>query len=263
MRVHLVVLVLPVVEPAGVELRVHAGTSLGVAHLRIELDGDVVAGAEVDGGVDVLGERAALELVVVSAIVGEEHHVVAEKALVQVQQPLEVHLVAGGVEAVLVLDLDHDDVASVLVQVGTHQGEQHAEEVLHVLLVHGIGGSQLDAGNAQQPVGQTAKVPLAADVGTGAEDHVEVVLLGQLNEANDVGNPLEIELALVRLVEIPGNVGLHGIQTALGHLLQRVVPVLVVLAGLLAEVVEGAGHVGEGLSIHLKVVVNDLERSLT
>lgn len=260
-RIDLVVLLLPVVEPSGVELAVHLRASLGVAHLRRELLLDVVAHAEVDGGVDVLGEGAALEGVVVGGIHSEEDDVVAEEALAQIQEPLEMGLIARGVEAVLVLDLDHDDTASVLVEVGAKKREKDVVEVLHVLLVDRIGGSQLDAGLSLEPVGQTAEVPLTADEGARTENDVHVVLLGNLDETDDVCDAVEVELSLARLVEVPGHVGLDGVQATVSHLLDGVFPVDVVLSGFLAEIVEGSRHVGEWLSVHLEVIVDDLEGS--
>lgn len=57
------------------------------------------------------------------------------------------------------------------------------------------------------------------------------------------------------LVEVPSNVGLDAVETAVGELADGGVPG----ARLLPEVVDGAGDVLEWLTIHLEFVSNDLE----
>lgn len=60
-----------------------------------------------------------------------------------------------------------------------------------------------------QPPGESAKVPLCTDVGPWAQDHHEIVLLRQLDEALNVLPPVPSEVPWVRLVLIPGDICLQ------------------------------------------------------
>ena len=260
-RVHFVVLVAPVVQPARVKLRVHLGTHLRESHLGVEGTRGV-SNTEIDGRVDFGSQRAALQRVIVRRVRREVDDVLSEVLLVELEQPAQIVLVTGRVESVFVLDLHSDDVTTVAVDVGTNQGEQDVEVVLNMLQINRIHGTDLDSGFADEPVGETTEIPLTADIRTRAQNDVHVVLLSNLEELNHIGNSIEIELSLAGLVKVPSDVGLNGIQSSIGHLLDRVFPVDVVLARFLTEVVEGSCNIVEGLSIELKVVADNSEGSL-
>ena len=85
--------------------------------------------------------------------------------------------------------------------------------------------------------------PLAADVGTGTGDHVEADLLRDFDETHKIQNPAEIELSGVRFVQIPAEIGFHGIESELTRFGQPVPP----LSGMDPEVVDRSGAQPETL----------------
>ena len=68
-------------------------------------------------------------------------------------------------------------------------------------------GAHLGGG---QPPGESAKVPLAADVRARAQQHVEAQLLRNVKEALDVCLAIPLEGSRAPLVEIPGHIQLHS-----------------------------------------------------
>ena len=77
-----------------------------------------------------------------------------------------------------------------------------------------------------QPRGEAAPVALAADVRSGTQDTVHVVVLEELVPRSDVVLALEVPLALGGLVLVPVVVGEDGVEAhGLGHL-DALVPVL-------------------------------------
>ena len=252
-----VVLLLPVVEPAGIELGVDEGIDLLVLSLHVVgLLG--VASAEIDGHVDALDVTAG-EGGVRVGIDGEEDGIVTEVLADLGGKVLHVDLVALVVEAVLVLDLDRDDASAIDVHVGLEDGEEDVVpgvDGVHVGLVVGTDDHAL---LLDEPVGKTTEVPFGTNVGTGSHDDGHVVLLSELEPAVDVGDALKVELALVGFVEIPSNVGLDGVEATGSHLSEDVLPAV----GVDSEVVEGTGDVLEGLAILVEGLVADFKGALS
>lgn len=84
--------------------------------------------------------------------------------------------------------------------------------------------AELHAGDVAQPCRQAAVVPLAADVGADAEDGVHAGVLDLLEEAHDVVAALEVVLPAARLVAVPEDVRLDGVQPALLGLPDQIRP---------------------------------------
>ena len=61
-----------------------------------------------------------------------------------------------------------------------------------------------------EPPGKAAEVPLAADVGAGAQQHIEAQLLRDVEEALDVRLAVPFEGARAALVEVPGHIQLRN-----------------------------------------------------
>ena len=248
------VLLLPVVQPPAVELRVLVGTHrLVLAHRR---EGVVrVAGTEVHGGVRLARQATAREHAVVRTVRGERH-VARGGAQVRdghVVQLGEILLVAGRIAAVLVLDLGHNDAASVRDHVGREHRKKCVEPLLHRLHVLGILGSDLDTIFLQQPVGQTTELPLSADIGSGTHNHEKTVLLGEREIAVQIVRALEVEHAPLGLVHVPRDVRLDGVHARVCDFLEGILPA----RRMHAEVVEGGGHELNRLSVqHIGVAAD-------
>ena len=124
--------------------------------------------------------------------------------------------------------------------------EGHIGEVRAVWCRHFVGhgvdvllvlGAHRDAGDPGEPGRQAAVLPLRADVGAGAHDRVQPELGDGVQEAPQVGDAGEVVASGLRLVQVPGDVGLDGVQPHDREPLQPVSP----LVGVDAEVVEGTG----------------------
>ena len=77
----------------------------------------------------------------------------------------------------------------------------------------------------EQPGRIAAGFPFGADIGTGAQDHVEALRSGLAYEGGDVVVALEVEFAALRFHQIPEYVGLHRVQAERTRFLQTVLPV--------------------------------------
>ena len=99
--------------------------------------------------------------------------------------------------------------------------------------------------------GIAAELPLRADVGAGAQDDVEALLLRFADELGDVVVAGEVVDAGVRLVHVPEDVGGDGVQAhRLGHA-QAVAPV----GARDARVMHLAGDDLEGLAVEREIAV--------
>lgn len=134
--------------------------------------------------------------------------------------------------------------------------EGDIEVALHKGHPLGLGGPRPDPRHVSQPPRQPAssptlpplqvhppshhtKVLLGVDVGPEAEDDGEAEVVGGVEEGADVGLPREGEDARLRLVAVPGDVGLDGVEAGGGGAGEAVPPV-----GLWdLEVVDGAARV--------------------
>ena len=237
--------VAPVVEPPQPELHAHQGP------LRLEgaQGGEALRrlGAEVHRGVDA-PHRAAPQALVLRAVGGDQgdRH---PQLTHQVPGPAEIGGVVG-VGAVLVLHL-HEEHRSAAVRLeGDQLLHQHPVVVRHMGLEPGVGDPEAQAVLRQEPRREAPQLPLRADVGGGAEDHVQPQVLGGADEALHVQHPVEAEGALYRLVEVPGDVGLHRVAAHGLELLQPVPPVL----RHHPEVVDGPGDDLEGRAVQAEGV---------
>ena len=228
----LVVLLAPVIEPAVPELHAHLrlGGQLLLRH-RQHLER---AGAEVHGrerpvdraagqphaGRTVGGHQQLVDAAVQEAVaqVGEVGRVVAEAA-------------------VLVLHLHHHHVAAAAgLALGDH-GDQLVEPGVDELQVGGVAVAQAQVAVGEDPAGEAAVLPFGADVRAGAHDRVEPLLGGEVEEASQIGEPLEGGDLAGGLVHVPGHVGLHRVAAHRDQAAQAVPP----LCGVDAEVVERPG----------------------
>ena len=241
--------VAPVVEPATPELHAHLRAD---ALLRHEGELLLRAGAEVSR-LEHAVHLTAGEHVMGGAVGGDQGHVDAPGDHA-VPQGSQVGLVVA-VGAVLVLHLHHDDRPAVGDLQGYQAGHQFVIVVHDVAEVARIAAAQADAVLLQQPGGQAAELPLGADIGRGTQDDVQPQLLGQAEEALHIVHAGEVEDALAGLVEVPGDVGFHGVHAQGAELQQPVAPVF----GGYAEVVDGAGNHLEGLAVQEEAVVADFK----
>ena len=230
----------PGVEPAVPELYAE-GRIVGAVAAS---DGEGFAGmaAEGEGGGDAF-QRAAVEEEVAGAVGGEE----GEGDAVAAEEPverLEIALV-GAVGAVFVLDLEGDEGAA-LVELERGEARQDLRKIVpDGLQVGGVHAAQFDLGAGGEPGWQPAVFPFGADVGAGAHDDAEAQFAGEADEAHEVEVPGEVEVAGPGVVEVPAQVGFHGVEAAARGLFQAVAPSF---RGH-AEIVDGAGDKLHGLAV--------------
>lgn len=195
----------PVIEPAVPEL--HAHPRLPRPERLEGLEGRPAAAAEVHRRQHVR-KGSALQHPLLGAVRGEEGDVDAagEEPVAQMR---EIVLV-GAEGAVLVLHLDHDDVAAPgglplrddrdeTVEPGVDAGEP--------LRIRAPDPGALAMGH---PRGQSPVVPLRADVRAGTHDGVEVLAGCEVEELRQLVEPLDD--ALRAFVQVPRHVGLDGVQ---------------------------------------------------
>jgi hypothetical protein len=60
-----------------------------------------------------------------------------------------------------------------------------------------------------EPPGESAKVPLGADVRPWPQQHIQAQVLGELQVGLQIGNALPVVLLWKGLMDIPGDVNLH------------------------------------------------------
>ncbi len=107
----------------------------------------------------------------------------------------------------------------------------------------------------EQPPGQAAHLPLGAYVWAGAQDHLHVVGLAELDKLAQVILAGEVKLALAGLVGIPERVQTHRIHAqGLAHL-DALVPVLAGYTG----VVELGSLYHKGLAVEQECAVAGLK----
>src|SRR5690606_27095476 len=110
------------------------------------------------------------------------------------------------VRAVLVLDL-HEDHAATAVDLPRRDDGVHLLEVRGDLGDIGrIAAAQLHAVVSGQPGGQSAVVPLRADVVSRPDDRVHALFGDAVEEAAEVDVAVLAPLPLARLVRVPGDV---------------------------------------------------------
>jgi hypothetical protein len=71
----------------------------------------------------------------------------------------------------------------------------------------------------------------------------------------DISESFEVITAFLWFVDVPGNVGLNGVEAARDYFLDRRFPGI----RMLAEIMEGTGNVAEELAVHLEFVADDFE----
>ena len=243
----------PAVEPAVPELHAHERPVLAVLLVEgLEL-GEVLAraGAEVAGDEDVVvDERACAQASAPRTVRGAQGdiHPAVEHEVADAAQVLLV-LAVG---AVLVLHLHHEDVSTAcdltLLEDG-HEG----------VVVGGNAGKELGVARArahgavrEEPGGESAPLPLRADERRRADDGPETELGRLVQEASEGEPAREVELAGTGLVEVPGNVGLNGVEAHRLEVVEGVAPV----RGVHPEVVDGPGEDAERFSVEQELIAN-------
>lgn len=120
---------------------------------------------------------AVFEQELVSAVGGVQGHV--EEGGGHVAQGFFIPHV-GAVGAVLVLDLDHDDVASLCDLPRGQVLGQPGEVALGSVEEWRVVASYFEAGNPREPVWQATPFPSTADVWSRLEDHIQALFLGNV-----------------------------------------------------------------------------------
>ncbi len=162
-------------------------------------------------------------------------------------------VLVGAVGAVLVLDLHQDD-AAVTVDLPRRDDRVDLLEVRGDLgEVRGVGAAQPHALRACEPGRQASVVPLGADVRPGADDGVQTFLGDDIEEAPQINIAVLTPLTFDRLVCIPRDVGLDGVESHQARLADAVAPQLRVYA----RVMHGAGDDAVRFAVEQEVVVAD------
>ena len=128
---------------------------------------------------------------------------------------LIIGIAAGvvAVAAVLVLHLHGEDGTAIGTQQGLYQFEYLQKVRPQPAQKPGIAAPQGDA-VLEQPGGQSAQVPLGADVGAGPQDHIQPQFLGGFDVFHQIQPPGEVKFSLFALMEVPAAVGFQGIEAA-------------------------------------------------
>ncbi len=113
----------------------------------------------------------------------------------------------------LVVDLGGDDRAAVGVGEPFELGDGLAVEGAHQVEVGGVVGAGRQAA-FDEPVGEAAVAGLAVRPGAEADDDVEAVSCGGLDEGAQVAVPVPAEAAGLGLVRLPEDVGGDGVEAA-------------------------------------------------
>ncbi len=175
-----------------------------------------------------------------------------------VPQMFQVRVVVA-VAAVFVLDLHGDDGPAARGLQIHEPGQQLGEPGVNCPLVGGVRAAQRRVLVLEEPGRQPAEVPFRADVRSRPHDHLESDLVRGPYEGGDITPSGEVGLVLGRLVEVPGDVGLHRVQAHRPHPQQPVAPVL----GVRPEVVEGAGEDPERLAVQQEFAPSDGQSART
>ncbi len=139
----------------------------------------------------------------------------ARALLPEVSQPFDVIPASVGhkVAAVLVLQLHHEDGTTL----AAHARGGNACHFLQVALLRRhelrvIQCTQLRPRLRQQVMRQTAEVPLAANVGTGAEEHPHALCGAKVDEGGNVPVTGVVEGTVLQLQVIPEHVEGNGVE---------------------------------------------------
>ncbi|CDD39414.1 unknown [Collinsella sp. CAG:398] len=216
----------PAIEPAIPELHAHEGPVL--AMLLVEgLEGsEVLRGTRTEVASCehvVVDEGAGAQATAPRAVGGAERHVHAALDH-EVADGAQVVLIFA-IRAVLILDLHHDDVATMR-NLALHQDGHEAIVVARNVCQEG-GVVRTDAHGAlgQQPRGQAAPLPLGADEGAGAHDGPQAELGSLVKEAREVLDAGEVEYTGLGLVHVPRHVGLNRVETHGLQVIEGMVPI--------------------------------------
>ncbi len=154
---------------------------------------------------------------------GDDRHVDARSPDHVGQGPDVLALVGighGRAEVVFVLHLHHDDGAAHRDLVPLNHRQNLVVPVLRCLDALRMVGAKREP-HGRHPVGKSAALPLRANIGTGPGDHVEAHVVDKLDEVLKLR---QVRLAFLRLVVVPEDVGLNGVEARCLELCQTVTP---------------------------------------
>ena len=134
-------------------------------------------------------------------------------------------------------------------------GDERVKKAVDGGDIVGLHAAQTDAVIFEKPPGQPAELPLGADVGAGAHDGIKPKLRSRRKEILDIQHIRVVEFALPRLVHIPCDIGLDGVEAAGLELDEAVAPVF---AGH-SEIVDSARYNSERLAAEAEAVLFDSE----
>ena len=217
---HFVMLLAPVIEPAGPVFARHVRT---VGTQRVERGKAVLclARAEVDHRRQ-FRKRAIRNLF---GTIGGVKQVGCHAGLLQqALERLHVRVIVAE-RSVFVFHLHGDNRAAILQQQRTDLFGEAREPALDGRGVFRFIAAQDDAAVLQQPRWIAAKFPLRADVWAGAKNHVQALLLRFANVLRDIVLPCEVVDARPRLMEVPEDVGRDGVEPHGASLAKPVAPI--------------------------------------
>ena len=161
----------------------------------------------------------------IAALVGGEQDAVTQSgALVAGLQPAQIGLVVAE-RAIFVFQLHRDDRPAILQEQRLHLLPQPHQPAVDGGGIFGIGRTQHELAVLEQPGGIAAQFPFGADIGSGAQDHVQPLGLGVADEGDDVVLAAEVIDAGTRLMHVPEGIGGDGVQPHRLGLAQPVAPI--------------------------------------
>ena len=155
------------------------------------------------------------------------------------------------VASVFVFDLHHQHRPAARDLQGRKARDQFVEIAVDRRQIRAVHAAQTESRLFQQPPGQPAHFPFRADVGAGPQDHVQSQPLRQPRKGGEVPFVLPFKNAFLRLMQVPGDIGFHRIESA-GAQLRK--PVFPIVPGH-AEIMDCAGQDAQRLSFQRKAVV--------
>ena len=209
------VLASPMVEPSAPELAAHQRSIGACLFQLLELGIDISSCPEVDRPDQII---QTVQLESRAPVTLEQRDIRKACRLHRIADIGDIRLV-GSICPILVLDLYHDDIPAP----GHLQVSQLLADLVHEQLRPfeeiGIVGTELDILLLQQPPGQSAHLPLRADIRAGTQHDIHAFFLGQPAKSGNIVLPLEIELARFLLMDIPERIDTDRVHAeCLAHL---------------------------------------------
>ena len=248
LRVGVVMLVAPMVEPSRPVLSTHHGAA-GAKLLQLGEFFFRLSGTEVNHGVK-FGQSSGGQFI--AAIGGVEQRFAEARALECGKNALQVNLVIAK-RAVFVLDLHRQNWAAAR----DLQRRQFPAQALQPALGREqeflVGAAQNHAGIGEKPRGEAAQVPLRAGIRARTQDDIQTFFLRRTDKSRDIGPSAEVVDSGLGFVHVPEYVRRNRVKAHGARFLEAIAPVL----ARDAFVMQFAGDDLQWLAVEHKVVAFD------